>query len=432
MNQRTLSSVFIAASIVACTRTTPAPSTSVQTIGTDSATAHTASTNGPCGSSSADDRVTCYQTLLTKTLREKGIGSAMTLLEQLDSADQIVRDNSHMLAHSVGLAAFTTPSELAKTFSQCSPNFQSGCYHGLIQAYFLDWERKSGGRAFGADEINGVCKDFHGQTGAWLLFQCVHGLGHGLELIYDHDLPRSLAGCDLVGDAWERSGCYGGAFMENIISVTNPHQMAENIAESGGMDMSGMDMSHMDHSAMGAARFKAFDPADQLYPCSALAPRYLPDCYMMQTSLILFLNKGDFQSAGAACEQVAAPYRSTCFVSLGRDANAYAGNDAERAIRLCLSASPRFRPWCHVGVTKNRVDITSHPSDGFRYCEMLLDDSVSRTTCHAAVGEEIRLLTSAPDQRRDFCSLAPVPFDRVCLYGAGVSTQRPVGLAPER
>ncbi len=353
----------------------------------------------------------------------------MTLLEQIDSTDQIVRDNSHMLAHSVGLAAFTTPAELAKTFSQCSPNFQSGCYHGLIQAYFLDWQRKSGGRAIGADEINGVCKDFHAQAGVWLLFQCVHGLGHGLELIYDHDLPRSLAGCDLVSDGWERSGCYGGAFMENIISVTNPHQMAENIAGTGGMDMSGMDMSHMDHSGMGGTHFKAYDPADKLYPCSALATRYLNDCYSMQTSLMLFESGGDFKSAAATCERAPAPYLAICFGSLGRDANGYAGSDGSRARGYCINAPARFRTWCHVGVAKNLVDITSHPADGFKYCEMLGDDLVSRTTCYVAIGEEIRLLSTAPEPRREMCAQAPAPFDQACLYGAGMTITRPAALA---
>lgn len=162
-----------------------------------------------CRGARADNRISCYQILLASTLKTQGIDSAMAALTRLAASEHIVRDNSHMYAHSLGLAAFTTPREMATVFSRCSPGFQSGCYHGVIQGYFLDQHRRSPGTVAGAAEINALCRDFRGGEKRWLLFQCAHGLG--------------------------------GAFMENIVSVTNPHQMAESIAESGGMEIEGME-----------------------------------------------------------------------------------------------------------------------------------------------------------------------------------------------
>jgi hypothetical protein len=389
-------------------------------------------TRGQCRSSAPENRTSCYQILLEDVLKSEGIDSAMAALTSLAATEREVRDNSHMFAHSLGLAAFTTPAELASVFSRCSPGFQSGCYHGVIQAYFLDQHRKSPGTPVGPAEINSLCKDFRAGDGRWLLFQCAHGLGHGLELIYGHDLPRALAGCDLVSDLWERPACYGGAFMENIVAVTNPHQTAEGIA--GGMgemdmegDMSGMDMSGMDHSDS-ASHYKKFDPANPLYPCSSLSERYGSQCYLIQTSLILFENHGDFAAASRDCESAPSNFRVECFVSLGRDANSYGGGDPAQAMRSCANAPEAYRPWCHVGVVKNRVDITSHPSDGFSYCAALGENS-AKVTCYSAVGEEIRLLTSDLAKRKWMCSAAPPPFDGACLYGAGVIADRPAGLA---
>jgi len=239
---------------------------------------HTVPNRAECGAAAPRDRTSCYQILLENVLKAEGMDSAMSALTALASSEAVVRGNSHMLAHSLGLAAFTTPAELASVFTKCSPGFQSGCYHGVIQGYFLDLHHKSPGKAIGAQEINSLCRDFRSREQTWLLFQCAHGLGHGLELIYAHDLPRSLTGCDLVSDSWERIACYGGAFMENIVSVTNPHQTAEAIA--GGMEMEGMsdDMAGMEMGDSGhpdsAHRFRQLDPANPLYPCSALPTRY--------------------------------------------------------------------------------------------------------------------------------------------------------------
>lgn len=411
--------------------TTPPRHPQASTTATWTPALKTAPTAADCRNAAADARTPCYQMYLASVLKTQGMDSAMAKLTRLAASEQVVRDNSHMFAHSLGLAAFTTPAELAAVFSRCSPGFQSGCYHGVIQGYFLDLHKKSPMSAVGANEINSLCKDFRTADGKWLLFQCAHGLGHGLELIYAHDLPRALAGCDLVSDDWERPACYGGAFMENIVSITNPHQTAEGMAggmEMDGMDdMAGMDMGSMDHSDS-APKFKKYDPSNPLYPCSALDNRYGGQCYLIQTSLMLFENHGDFAAAGRSCELAPEQFRTDCFVSLGRDANSYAGSNAARAAKSCALAPGFFRPWCHTGVAKNLIDISTRPADSFAYCS-ILTENVSKVTCYSAVGEEIRFLASDAAKRGEMCRQAPSPFDGACLYGAGLVSDRPAGIA---
>ena len=51
----------------------------------------------------------------------------------------------------------------------------------------------------------------------FLLYQCVHGLGHGLMIYSRNDLPYSLRICDGLATAWDRNSCTGGVFMQNFL-----------------------------------------------------------------------------------------------------------------------------------------------------------------------------------------------------------------------
>src|SRR5260370_311377 len=159
--------------------------------------------------------------------------------------------------------AGTTP---ANALPVCGEGFSSGCRHGVIQAYFEARDKVT------QPEVEALCQPFKGATASrWVLFQCVHGMGHGLTMLYSHDLPRALTDCDLLGDGWDRESCYGGAFMESVINATAPQHPATMLSAHS-------------HHHMRPTTIKALDPADPLYPCSTMYERYLAACYLMQTS----------------------------------------------------------------------------------------------------------------------------------------------------
>ena len=61
-------------------------------------------------------------------------------------------------------------------------------------------------------------------------------------MIYAHNLPKALAGCDLLSDDWDKRSCYGGAFMENIVNVTDAASSgAWTRISRTGMHMAGME-----------------------------------------------------------------------------------------------------------------------------------------------------------------------------------------------
>jgi hypothetical protein len=349
------------------------------------------------------------------------------------------------------------------TFAECTPSFQSGCYHGVIQAYFAE-RQATQGTTLGAEPMNRLCEAHRGPDGnRWLLFQCVHGIGHGLVALYEDHLPRALEGCDLLRDEWEREGCYGGAFMENVVNATMPHHgprpdaHAQHGAGAGaghGGDPGHAGAEHAGHASHGAhhahgehhagehgehgehhahepahhaahhpaaqpGTFKQLDPADPHHPCSALDERYLFACYSMQTSAVLFWSGGDIEPGIQLCDGAPERARPTCYTSLGRDINAYSHQNHAVAIQGCMRVGETFQPACLIGVAKNLIDISAEPGDGAAFCGVL-PAGRNRERCFQAVGEQIAVLEAEPGRRAAACAGLEGADARACRSGAGV------------
>lgn len=363
----------------------------------------------------------CYSEGLVALLQREGVEPAMATLERLAEADSAVRRDGHMYVHAIGLAAYSSPETVGATFRQCTAAFQSGCYHGVIQAYFADLTRSGNGVT--AATVNALCADYRNRPSErWLLFQCAHGAGHGLTMFYGYHLPRALAGCDLLEDWWEREGCYGGAMMENIVQATTPHHAVgrpDAGSAASGADQHAHHGAHAQH-AMPSGEFKSLDPQDPLYPCSVLEERYLSACYQMQTSAVLFHNGGDVAATARVCDAVPAAYRSTCYVSLGRDISALTLQNHAAALRLCASSAPGFASLCHVGYVKNLIDLTADAGEALAFCRQL-PDGLGKEGCYRAIGEQVWVLTDDRTRQEQFCAAAAESgHQNACRMGAGL------------
>src|SRR5688500_702172 len=228
-----------------------------------------------CRGPDGDRLRSCYESLLLDKVRAEGARPALDLLDRIAALDSRARRDGHMYAHGIGITALSSPDQVGRVFASCTPGWQSGCYHGVIQSYFL--ATRSAGAELSTASVDALCEPWRGEGGnPWLLFQCTHGLGHGLTMFHGHDLPRALVSCDLLSRPYDRDNCYGGAFMENIVNATEPHHAAAPAAPSaqaaqpaaGGHDAHG---DHGDHGAHGghsghgqaaaaAERYRALDP----------------------------------------------------------------------------------------------------------------------------------------------------------------------------
>jgi hypothetical protein len=371
---------------------------------------------GACRDVARDRRNDCYGNGLHAIAMERGAGTAMDVLDLLGRRDAAIRSQGHVFAHGIGIAAGHAGENVSETFASCTEAYASGCYHGVIQAYFQAAETVDG------PSVNALCEAYADPAAnQWLRFQCVHGMGHGLTMFYGHDLPRALAICDLLEESWERDSCYGGAFMESIVNATQPHHGTGHPASGSAAGGHG---AHHGHAA--APAFKALDSADAQYPCSIMAERYLEQCYIMQASAMLKRVGYDVGAAAELCEQAPGRYAYTCHQSLGRDISSMSRFRARRAIQLCGEADAEFQPWCHYGVVKDFIMQRADPAEGLTYCDQV-PGTRSRMRCYEGVGEMVASLRNARADREAACAAAPDAYRASCLYGARVTAQRPLG-----
>lgn len=335
---------------------------------------------------------------LFQVVRESGTEQALARLEEQAAADRTVLAQAHTLAHAIGRYAFTVYREAPVAFAHCRETFQSGCYHGVLEA-FLDTRPR-----FTTRDVGDLCGQVtQVDSRPVVAFQCYHGLGHGLTATFGHDVRRALRSCDALPGQWERGSCYGGVFMEN---VTLAFEQRNGISQ----------LAHQ-HPGQHKPALKEDDP---LYPCDALEERYLGECYLMQTSAIVLYNHYDFARAFDACDRAPAPYTTACYQSLGRDVSGYTLRDVRRTLELCGLGGPAREAPCFVGAVKNFIDVTWRADQAFPLCAAV--PAGSRPACHQAIGEELLGILPDDSARAAECARAGHPnLVRACRAGARLS-----------
>jgi hypothetical protein len=351
------------------------------------------------------DKIPCYEKHLIPLVDRGGPKLAMGTLMQVANGDIEVRGFGHVYAHAIGMHAFDVDKNVERTFSSCTDAFQSGCYHGVIEAYFASTGKVD------SQSVRDLCVPWS-QPGVygWLRFQCAHGLGHGLTMHYEHNLVSSLKGCDLLVEDWDRQSCYGGAFMENVVDATEPHH-----------GMPGMDMPEEKRA------WKQIDKADYNYPCTILPDRYLTTCYQNQVSIIMFFDDHKMPQVAKDCMNVPANYRYMCFTGFGTDINSFVVGDHLKGIAECDNAPMQYRDYCLIGVVKNIIDVSAKTADGVSFCQKVSDHHL-KSRCYEAVGEESVSLEQRPEIRETYCAVSEPGYVEACRFGARLTTVAPPGL----
>ena len=264
-----------------------------------------------CSGALAEDYA-CYRELYRNLVLDEGVNKAFVELRADYEEGGFVRANCHQMTHVLGRAAVERFGDVSGAYARGNGFCWSGYYHGAMEAVVA---------RVGPEKImqqaGGICADLGAGQRRYSFdhYNCVHGLGHGFMLVRGNDLFSSLATCDTLLDAWERDGCYGGVFMENVISAGNDPQRP-------------------------ATEF--LDPERPLYPCTDLAYAYKDQCYGIQTSYALDAVRDDFARVFDLCDGVEADFLATCYGGIGRDAVGRGNYDPARIQAACDLGSTFF------------------------------------------------------------------------------------------
>ena len=283
----------------------------------------------------------CYRQELDDLVTAQGPVRAFDLVKQQYDKIPYVKSQCHQLTHVIGRAAYAKYGNLSETFTHGDQFCWSGYYHGVME----ELSKEKGKQTIA--QANSICADLRSkQPQSFYHYNCVHGLGHGFMFILNQKLFPSLDACDTLKDSFERTSCYGGAFMQNIMNEQAP-----------------------DRDEVVQAELR---PSEPMYPCTAVKEQYKGQCYLMQTSYALQVENYDFAKVFGLCSQVETTYRDTCYQSLGRDASGNSISDVDQTKAKCLlGPSDEAKSYCIRGAAYDFVSYFHSDQQAHKLCASL-------------------------------------------------------------
>jgi hypothetical protein len=280
----------------------------------------------------------CYKKYYEVLTTNAGAPVALKDITAAYATSSFIMSQCHQLTHVIGNTAYENTGSIAKAFVEGDSFCWSGYYHGVVERAV-----SSKGSAYIKEHLNEFCSEMPGKERySFDYYNCVHGLGHGVMSMTRNELFESLRLCDLLTGDWEKSSCYGGVYMENVMADWKNHKTAY------------------------------LKKDDLLYPCTAVEERYKYQCYLMQTSYVLKENGYDFADAFKRCDAVPAPFNEVCAQSIGRDASGSTiSNAAETKKRCDLAPNPLLYHNCIVGAVKDFVSYFHSDGQARQFCAML-------------------------------------------------------------
>jgi hypothetical protein len=348
-----------------------------------------------CWLKAYDERVGCYERVLDDIIRHQGTRQALATLQQSVENDPVARIQSHPLAHQIGRLSYAHYNNMAQAFLRCTDAFNSGCYHGVLEAHL------SGIPHLAPRDVAEVCRGVKDPLRpAFTQFLCLHGLGHGLVMHFNNDMFKALTFCDGLTTIWDQENCYGGVFMQNIVAF-------KSLGDAGHDSHGG----HGGHAVTTEPR-KLLDPNDHLYPCTVVGEKYRRACYLMQSSAMLALNGQNFAKTFTLCQKAPEQYLITCIQSVGRDISGVTLTNPEATKAICFLAPSHLVGECLKGAVKDFIGTHANPQRGIALCRVV--DDANKEDCYKGVGTYLMDFYPDREKRNEACRSAEPGYQAAC------------------
>ncbi len=330
-----------------------------------------------------DGNFECLEQAFGNLTFNEGPKKALARLESMTTSDSAVAVNCHRIAHRMGSAALLRfRDKVAPAFIAGTPVCASGYYHGIIERAFLG--QPTNKLAVVARQM---CTDSQITEQRFLLYQCIHGLGHGLMIYTGYDMPGSLKTCDGLQSDFDEISCSGGVFMENF-------------------------------SSSYGVTSKYLRKKDPIYPCNSVAERYKAQCYGLVTANLLKRTNYDQKKTADGCRKSEPDWLGICFESFGRDVSGIAGKSASKALASCRLAGSNEAD-CLYGAAREIVNSDAAGERGAGFCEKA--PKRHRSRCFTGIGSVLASIKTDESQLRGVCKTLSGRYERSCLQGAGLA-----------
>jgi cytochrome c553 len=325
----------------------------------------------------------CFRQAFGDVAYRQGPEKALALLATDDTRIAGVHADCHQISHWIGRAGLVYyKQDAGQALSHGAMTCNSGYYHGVLQVALAGLPRDVVIR-----KAQTLCSAPAVNTDDFLLYQCVHGLGHGLMIYSHNDLPWSLQACHKLHTSFDRVSCTGGVFMQNL------------------------------DTTMGTSRY--LSAKNPIYPCTAVAERDKVYCYLMVTSRILTLNGYNWRKTASWCRKSERGWVETCFESYGRDASGTAQYHPAETIRLCAQAGPNTGS-CIYGAARDYANNYAGSPQASRLCAAAAERY--RPRCFEGIGTILGALHRLGTERTAACNdVTPKRYRSDCYRGAAIT-----------
>jgi hypothetical protein len=351
--------------------------------------------------------------------RDRGPRVALDSLERLAAHDSWIRAKGHPLAHAIGRYAMERRKDLA-VIGECTPRFQSGCFHGVLEGYFLQ------GGTIDRASVGGICA---GQGGrGFERMECWHGLGHGLMVHHAGDFRQALTLCDALEAAQPRRECQDGIFMERAIRAIGATSI--NVGDGPGIGIGHAHGAegHEDHAARGLSADKRDRPGHFMAKVSAETERqqmcggvdagHQRSCWAYQSMVLMWLHWPNHPRALRACGAAPAAAVGDCYQGFGKQMLGAFSGDVPKMIEACRQGDPAHATDCLMGGVEYFTDLDWNIEPGIAFCRQVPDEAKPR--CYEMIGARLTLAHREPEPVRAACRQVDPAYVRTCLAGAGM------------
>lgn len=336
--------------------------------------------------------------------RDRGVREGLDSLGALAARDAGADARGHELAHALGRFAAAQRGDIS-ILGECTPVFQSGCYHGALEGLFMR------GATVDRGTVRGVCvPGARGQPGYERL-ECWHGLGHGLMVRYKGDHEKALPLCDVLETPRARRECQDGVFMERAIRAIN----ASSVDAADAQAHAGHGDAHGEHGGHSAASGGEKTDAELQRLCAEVDAPYQPSCWAYQPIALLVVHRDDPVGVLTACDAAPPAAVRDCYQGFGKQYLGAMRGDVGMMIAACQARNRAYTADCLMGGVEYFTDIEWNVAPGVDFCAQVPADAKPR--CYTMIGERLALAHPAPGDAESRCRQVESPYVQACLTG---------------
>jgi hypothetical protein len=343
-------------------------------------------------------------------LRQDGLAASLDALERAAAEDPAVLRDAHQLAHALGREAVVARGGDASVLGACRPVFASGCYHGVVEAYVGVHGR------IDMAALERMCAAAGSNEQPGPVYECIHGLGHGVLGAVRLDVDSALRYCDALSRPGAGVWCHAGVFMEAVNAAVGASgagggqgPMQHEHGEPGGHRS--VDMVLVDRIAL--------DTRNPYSPCDRFGDPYAASCWLFQGFLLLRAHNFDVADALRACDAAPGGRAGACYEGIGLQfAGLFQRGDAW-AVAQCATGRTALASRCAAGVARAFDGMDWSGVRAVRFCRA--SPKAWKDECYRATAAVLAGLAS-PRQRTALCAQVESEYVEACRSAAALGS----------